>query len=72
MYEKDRSPILRRRAGSSYLLHADERSHLRLGMSATGESVEDAALSTTDVGVVHSQVQLLRDTVLYWKPVEFA
>ena len=36
---KARSHILRRRAGSSYLLLADERSRSRLGMFAIGERV---------------------------------
>ena len=38
-YENARSSLLRRRAGSAYLLLADERSRLWLDMFAIGERV---------------------------------
>ena len=44
----------------------------QLGMFAIGERVDYVARTATDVGVVHSQAQLVHDPVPYWKPVEFA
>ena len=35
-------------------------------------SVDYVARTATDVGVVHSQAQIVNDRTPYWKPVELA